>query len=170
MIRPGFLFDIARNIQRRQYLKALAGKTEEKMLVTRSNDDERSLGVQPMPCHNVQQFVIPCLFYKNPESLQAIQRTHERCEHNEQTGNGTQKLKRKIRRIDHDRAPISRRTAHPAEDQASCLTLSTWLMISVMRTPNFSLTTTGSPRASNLPFTRISRGSPASLLSSTTDP
>ena len=48
--------------------------------------------------------------------------------------------------------------------------LSIGLIISVRRIPNFSFTTTTSPFATSLPFTKISKGSPASLSSSNTDP
>src|SRR3989304_7975714 len=52
----------------------------------------------------------------------------------------------------------------------SCLILSEGLMMSVNLTPSFSFTTTTSPLATNLLFTSISIGSPASLSSSTTEP
>jgi len=42
--------------------------------------------------------------------------------------------------------------------------------ISVNLTPNFSLTTTTSPRATSFWLTRTSKGSPTSLVSSITDP
>src|SRR6185312_10902045 len=44
------------------------------------------------------------------------------------------------------------------------------LMTSVSRMPNFSLTTTTSPCATRVPFTKTSRGSPAARSSSTTEP
>ena len=43
-------------------------------------------------------------------------------------------------------------------------------MMSVIRIPNFSFTTTTSPRAISFWLTKISSGSPASLVSSMTDP
>src|SRR6185369_10922 len=49
-------------------------------------------------------------------------------------------------------------------------TLSLGLTISNRRTPNFSFTTTASPRATSFELTKISSGSPASLVNSTTAP
>src|ERR1019366_4018046 len=52
----------------------------------------------------------------------------------------------------------------------ACSILSVALTTSVSRMPNFSLTTTTSPRAMRTPFTRTSSGSPARRSSSTTAP
>src|SRR5258708_7661638 len=52
----------------------------------------------------------------------------------------------------------------------ACSILSVALTTSVNRMPNFSLTTTTSPRAMRTPFTSTSRGSPARRSSSTTAP
>src|ERR1700678_568214 len=57
---------------------------------------------------------------------------------------------------------------HPVH--RACSILSVALTTSVSRMPNFSLTTTTSPRATRTPFTSTSRGSPASRSSSTTAP
>lgn len=52
----------------------------------------------------------------------------------------------------------------------SCLMRSNGLITSVIRTPNFSFTTTTSPRATSFPFTSTSRGSPTCLFNSITEP
>ena len=52
----------------------------------------------------------------------------------------------------------------------SCSTRSDGEIMSVKRTPNFSFTTTASPRATNLSLTSTSIGSPANLFSSMTLP
>lgn len=52
--------------------------------------------------------------------------------------------------LNHSFGPGRRAAAHT---QPNCLTRSMGLMISVRRTPNFSLMTTASPRATSLPLT-----------------
>src|SRR5579884_1445292 len=69
-------------------------------------------------------------------------------------------------RDDHPRDALPKlHRAYP-----KCWIRSTVLTTSVKRMPNFSLTTTTSPRATNRLFTRTSKGSPASFSNSITDP
>src|SRR5690554_5549966 len=68
-------------------------------------------------------------------------------------------------------APSAGRTSTGATAcQLSFLMRSAWLITSVRRIPNFSLTTTTSPWAIRVPLTLTSSGSPARRSSSTTEP
>src|SRR6185437_13338189 len=65
--------------------------------------------------------------------------------------------------------PKNSQGSHPAL-HFSCSIRSTGEMMSVRRIPNFSVTTTTSPRAMSFSLTSTSRGSPANFESSTTEP